>query len=718
MGGSHQSSPAAVIQPSFTGLQLQTATNALPIPLVWGVNLVAPNIFWNADFAALPQYTETATGGKGGGTRYMQEVSGYTYQIAIMLGLCEGPINGIGTLWQGQSTYSLSDLNLSEFNGSTPQGTWGYLSSNHGSQAISYPGVAYLASPNFGLGSSATLNLTYAEVYGPLSGSSGVTSYDADPALIIQDFLINAQYGVGFPAVSIDAVALFGSSGDASYQSYCKAAGLALSPSLTDQEAANSILSRWLQLTNATAVWSGGRLKIIPYGDTPIAGANAFTPNLTPVYNLSDDDFIYTEGEDPVQVSRTDPYAAYNMQAVEIFYRGNSYAATPIVAFDQNAIDLYGLRIASTITAHEICDSEIALNAAQLILQRGLYIRNTYTFKLSWEYCLLEPMDLVTISDPGLGLVNTAVRITEIDEDGNGLLNIVAEEFPAGTATAVAYPIQTSSGTVFNRNIAPAAVNRQLIFEPPAALTKSGQGEVWIGASGGSAGIADPNWGGAILWISIDNVTYTVIGTVAEPVRQGFLTAPLNMASGQTSTAPPFVVTDTVNTLAVNLSESGGALSSATVQSVQNAGTLCLVGNELIAYEIAVLTGTNSYALTNLARGLYGSSPSIHASGAAFTRLDDAIFKYVLPSAYIGETFYLKCQSFNIFGSAVEDLSACTAYTYKSAGSGILGPVAQALAAGGNVDCGAASAAAAEADDFGLASDPYPNIVDLGLASS
>ena len=83
-----------------------------------------------------------------------------------------------------------------------------------------------------------------------------------------RDFLTNAQYGIGFPESSIDATTLYGSGGDASYQTYCAAIGLALSPALTDQEQASSILGRWLQLTNTAAVWSGGLLKFIPYGDT------------------------------------------------------------------------------------------------------------------------------------------------------------------------------------------------------------------------------------------------------------------------------------------------------------------------------------------------------------------------------------------------------------------------------------------------------------------
>ena len=113
--------------------------------------------------------------------------------------------------------------------------------------------------------------------------------------------------------------------------------------------------------------------------------------------------------------------------------------AVPIDAWDQNAIELYGLRRASDITASEICDEAVAQVSAQLILQRQLYIRNTYAFKLSFEYCLLEPMDLVTVTDAALGLNNVAIRITAIEEDDAGLLAVTAEEFPGGTATAVQF---------------------------------------------------------------------------------------------------------------------------------------------------------------------------------------------------------------------------------------------------------------------------------------
>jgi hypothetical protein len=68
--------------------------------------------------------------------------------------------------------------------------------------------------------------------------------------------------------------------------------------------------------------------------------------------------------------------------------------------------------------------------AAQLMLQRKAYVRNTYQFKLGWRYSLLEPMDIVLLTDATLGLAGAAVRITRIDEDDNGELAVTAEEIP------------------------------------------------------------------------------------------------------------------------------------------------------------------------------------------------------------------------------------------------------------------------------------------------
>ncbi len=91
-------------------------------------------------------------------------------------------------------------------------------------------------------------------------------------------------------------------------------------------------------------------------------------------------------------------------------------------ARDQSQIEIFGPRVGSTINATEVCD-EIVIGPlmAQAILQRELYVRTKFTFKLSWEYCLLDPMDIVTLTDANLGPSNYPVRIISIEEDDKGL---------------------------------------------------------------------------------------------------------------------------------------------------------------------------------------------------------------------------------------------------------------------------------------------------------
>jgi Putative phage tail protein len=530
--------------------------------------------FGRGGFYAIPNYQKS--GGKGGG----QQLEGYTYYTSFLTGLCEGPINNyITTFLNQQYLFGLYGSGLEvATGGTTPQAPWGYLEAFFPGQALGYNGLAYVGAYNFNLGSSPNLP-QFSFILAGITGvgksiwdGNVVNGQDSDPALIIQDFLTNAQYGVLFPAASIDATTLlsgsrsstvtisiaspgvvawtanglsngqailFSTTGalptgltagtvyyvvaaaantfevsataggaaintsgsqsgtqtatfwDSSYQNYCRASHLALSPCLTNQEAANSIIARWLQLTNTAAVWSGGKLKFIPYGDTTITGPTSignvtFNPNVTPIYNLADDDFIHEDGKDPLEVVRSDPYASYNWQRLQISQSSNLYDATPIDVWDQNAVELYGLRMASDITASEITDPEVGQVAAQLILQRGLYIRNTYNFKLSFEYCLLEPMDLVTVTDSGLGLTNVAIRITAIEEDDAGLLSVTAEEFPGGTATAVQYPVQTKISNSTNQAVVPARVNPPTLYEPPAALT-GGVAQVMAAVSGGIA---------------------------------------------------------------------------------------------------------------------------------------------------------------------------------------------------------------------------------------
>ena len=524
-----------------------------------------------------------------------------------------------------------------------------------------YEGTAYLCAANYSLGDSATLDnqISRSRVRSSAPASIGV---DADPALIVSDFLTNAQYGVGFPAAA-SMRRRYSGGGDASYQTYCRAVGFALSPALTDQEQASSILARWLQLTNTAAVWSGGLLRFIPYGDAVVTGNGVtFTPNVTPIYNLGDDDFKVENNEDPLQVSRSDPYEAYNVWRLEIAERDNAYNLTTVESRDQNAIELYGMRIAPTVTAHEICDQNVALISGQLMLQRAVYIRNTYKFRLSWEYCLLDPMDLVTVTDTVLGLRNAPIRITEIEEDENGFLSVTAEEFPLGAATATLYPTQPVTNNPINRNVAADPVNTPVIFEPPATLVGATP-QVWIAASGGAGGVADPNWGGCNVWLSLDGSSYSQIGTINAPARQGVLTSSLASFGG---TNP-----DSADTLAVNSRRERRRAGERRPLDAPLGNTLCIVDSELLSYpDRDADRRRNNYSLTTLYRGLYGTARSrrirpARRSRGSTTRCSDTTCRRNMSA----RRSISSCNRSTCSAAASRTLSACTTYTYTPTGA-------------------------------------------------
>lgn len=484
-------------------------------------------------------------------------------------------------------------------------------------------------------------------VFSSGSGTHTATPFivDANPKDVLNDFLTNLDYGVLFPTTKI---------GDWSqYSNYCVARGLFVSPALTAQAPANQFVTDLLDLTNSGPVWSGNLLKIVPYGDTVVSGNGVtFTPSVTPIYDLTDDDFIAPAGSDPVRQIRSATADAFNQRQVKFTNRANQYNDEIAEAKDQANIELYGLRPDQQTTLPYINDAGVARAVVQTKLQRGLYIRNTYEFTIGMKYSLLEPMDIVTLTDPGLFLAKAPVRITEVEDSDDGIL-IRAEEFPAGVGHAALYSSQLAGGYSTDYNVAPGNVNAPLIFDAPGILTTSGY-EIWIAAAGG------PNWGGCKVWASEDNVQFRQIGQISGGARYGSLTA--NFASG----ADP----DTIDTLSVDLSSARGSLVGGTNADADAFNTLCWVDSELVSYRDATLTSAYNYNLGGyLRRGVYNTPIGAHVSGAAFVRLDQAIFQDAYDPSLVGKTVYFKFSSYNIYGGAAQDISTLASYPFTIGGS-------------------------------------------------
>lgn len=536
----------------------------------------------------------------------------------------------------------LGDLGITLANGDMAQSAAAWLTSAHPTEALAYPGLAYVHAQDYNLGTGASVDNHSFEVQGSGAYRYGASLPDCNPAEFTADVLINGRYGARLPAATLDVAA---------WVSYCAANGLLMSPLLTEQVRAADYLDQICKYTNSAPVWSVDRLRIVPYGDVAITGNGVtYTPNTTPLYDLDDDQWLQDGADDPLHWQVKEPSDRYNHVRVEFADRAIGYAKNIADAKDDADISANGERTMATISAPWICDAAVAGLVARIVMQRSLNITGTGTLRLPWAYCLLECMDLVTLTDAALGFAKLPVRITSIGEDEDGMLEVEVEDWPLGSASPTRYPSQVASGFAHDFNVAPGSVTTPIFFEAPVELTGTGLA-VWAAVAGAGA-----NWGGCHVYVSLDGTTYQRQGTVYGASRRGTL------ASAASAGASTLAVTGLTGQLL-----SGSAADAAALV------TLCYIGGshpEYMAYQTATLTGAGAYTLSNLVHGAYGTPALSHASSDPFVRVDAAIAKSGdLTLDYIGRTLYFKFTSFNFYGGAVEDLSAVSAYTYSVAGT-------------------------------------------------
>jgi hypothetical protein len=721
-------------QVPLMGYLAQSSCQGAVIALVYGQQRIPGNLLWAANFQAIPQYTSTSSGGGGGkgGTASrssVPQISSYLYTMDVMIGICLGPILAVPNVYVASTveppSYYFDQIAL----GLRPATPWGYLSANYPAQALAYAGLAVACKAGLSLGSSGQVPNFNFEVAGLKQYNQAQGVLDANPADIIYDFLTNKNYGCGWDPSLIGDLTQF--------SNYCLANAILLSPQMTTQQTAADFLNYVCQLANSEIVWSGGKLTVVPYGDTPATGSppatttvactipaspfqvavpnwledfdvwwqedandiafflnvpgppnagqysvvnglytfNAadagkavniiygartsnlpvvtFTPNLTPVYSLGPDDFLADKNKPPVTAARTAISDADNWFQMEYYDRANNYNPAIADPKDLTAIDEYGPRIQTNVEAHAITNRTLAQFIGQCMLQKSLYIRNTYGFKLDGRYFLPDPMDWVKLTVPKLGLSGVMCRVISIEEADDGSLDFLVEEWPEAAGTPAVHTLQPCGGLQLNWNADPGAINPPIIFEAPALLTQKGY-EAWLAVSGGSA------WGGAQVWISFDGITYRQAGQVSNPARMGVLAAQLPSGSDP----------DTADSCQVDLSESRGVLFSGTQQDADLMATACFLDGEIISYETATLTAANKYTLaTYLRRGAYLTPITAHAQNSAFCRLDQAIFKIPFDPSQVGQTLYVKFLSFNLWQGATQSLDEVEAYTFYLSGA-------------------------------------------------
>lgn len=599
--------------------QINTASYGEVVPEILGTTRVSGNIIDYEDFTAHEHKSTTRTG-KGGGSKHTEIT--YTYTVAAAIGLCEGPIKGIGKVWRDKEVYQYPNekIELTLFKGDYGQTPWPYMLSKHPDKALPYSGLAYMAGV-VDLGDRGSLPQYNFEIQGKLlETGDGV---DVNPA----DYIIHVLQSVGADVV-IDGIDNF--------RAYCKAADILISTPPNQKSAkAQQVINDIAEITNCLVFWSTDRLKIVPLADKPIGD---WTPANQIQYDLTADDFIAGSDGQLILYKRKDSSEAYNEATVEFINRANSYEKET-VSFEVVAdVQRNGLKPASKKTAHYLYTKARAQYYAEQLAMKRLYAKTQYTFRLDWAFCALEVGDLVTLTDKSCQLDHQIVVITSVNEAADGQLELTAEGKPAGTYAPAKYNVHENERPFVDYNQEAPSVNDVAIFQTVGDV---GGNQIFVGVN------APSGWGGCSVWVSDNDQTYQRIGNISQQARMG-------------RTKYGFAQNGNFCNVTINQ----GVLKSGTHIDAERGNTLCWVNGEAISYEDVEVHPNNWFTLRGLVRGQYGTNAINHNADERFVRVDEALFRYPYRKEDIGKTIYLKFTSMNLFGSNEQGLDEVQSYQY------------------------------------------------------
>nr|DAN29599.1 MAG TPA: tail protein [Caudoviricetes sp.] len=599
--------------------QINTASYGEVVPEILGTTRVSGNIIDYEDFTAHEHKSTTRTG-KGGGSKHTEIT--YTYTVAAAIGLCEGPIKGIGKVWRDKEVYQYPNekIELTLFKGDYGQTPWPYMLSKHPDKAMPYSGLAYMAGV-VDLGDRGSLPQYNFEIQGKLlETGDGV---DVNPA----DYIVHVLQSVGADVV-IDGIDNF--------RAYCKAADILISTPPNQKSAkAQQVINDIAEITNSLVFWSTDRLKIVPLADKPIGD---WTPANQIQYDLTADDFIDGSDGQLILYKRKDSSEAYNEATVEFINRANSYEKET-VSFEVVAdVQRNGLKPASKKTAHYLYTKARAQYYAEQLAMKRLYAKTQYTFRLDWAFCALEVGDLVTLTDKSCQLDHQIVVITSVNEAADGQLELTAEGKPAGTYAPAKYNVHENERPFVDYNQEAPSVNDVAIFQTVGDV---GGNQIFVGVN------APSGWGGCSVWLSDNDQTYQRIGNISQQARMG-------------RTKYGFAQNGNFCNVTINQ----GVLKSGTHIDAERGNTLCWVNGEALSYENVEVHPNNWYTLRGLVRGQYGTSAINHNADERFVRVDEALFRYPYRKEDIGKTIYLKFTSMNLFGSNEQGLDEVQSYQY------------------------------------------------------
>ena len=628
----------------ISNFQATTCDYGTPVLDIYGTTRVAPNVINWQDFYSQEIRTTTKQG------KSKNTSINYRYYVYLELALGE-TITDVGKIWIGDKQYnSLQGANSSNLAEGFPLelkkdgGVSNYMQTKHPDKAVDYKHLAYLHSPWGGstagtfLGQDSAAVPSYQiEVKGSLLNTGD--GIDANPADVILYLLkkLNIYNGVDDEETIVEGIG--------NYRLYCRENDLLISTPVdaTSQKKTQEIIKDICDLTDIYFFWSNDRFKIA-IKDNRSAGD--WKPNTTVVYDLNEDDMLLQTDGACVSFARKDSSEIYNRFTLEWCNRDNSYENETISYELSEDISKTGLRQASTVNGKYFYKKERAIKVCEMLARRNERERNKYNILLDWAYCILEPGDLVTLSDKTIGLNKQIAMVNMVTENKDGTVSVELLQYFDGNYSAGIIDVGENDYNYIDYNIEPDSTADPIIFQPPSDATLTGN-ELWIALKG-----TGNNWGGCNILGANQDANYSSLGNFRMKSQYGVLTADMGIDA---------------DTFTANIN---GDFENVTLADAQNANSMFWIDGECLSYQTATKNSDGTWTFGGIIRGQFNTNINYHSTGANVVLCNGSLFNIELTKKDIGRKIFFKFPAVNVFNANQQDesdLDYCT-YTIKEYG--------------------------------------------------
>lgn len=584
-------------------LRLSGSGYGATIPQVWGKVRIGGNIIWATDLTQHVQKKKQKSKGGGG-----QTTKTYSYSSSFAIAVCKGECDILRIWAEDQLLYDASEspetkYNITLYRGDEIQLPDPLISSLTVANPA-YRGICYALFEDFLLTDFGNRIPNF--------------SFEVDTGVkTLEDVLTDLATQSGIDPSDID----FSSATD-------NISGFVLA----QRASARDVIDPLLRVYATDLTEFGGKIKSIKRGGSPVA----------------------TITEDELGAISSNDTKSFDKVTSRIVMDTDLPSRIDLTYFSSDRL-YQQMTQTSVRQAKGLVDEATTLNTllvleenqARQISERIIYTswleRTAFQFSLGPKYFNVGPGDILLI--PINGILNR-VRIIGRDAGLFGELrftatpdetDVLTQTVDGGTSPVIIPPLQTIVDTDFKVWCCPIVRDSDRDFPG-----------FYVAATG------IDQWHGCTVYYSKDaGVTWIEGGTITD-----------RSIIGDTTTTPiadstdPLEV-DSTSVLSVTLIDAG-ELESTAQDNVDEGENASLVGNEILGFRTATLTGALQYDLTNLTRGFRNSEMTGHSVPEMFVLLEETAIRVQVSWDLVGETIRIKCVSDGQAIGAVADYQEVT----------------------------------------------------------